>query len=1277
MSAAEVDGFDLDYLFKQREIAIQKMRESGKVVTEVFVKRKPVDEKIYVEKHIYRYGFNRAQIQEIFNAVNRWLPIRYQWIMSSLSEVSGGFGGSGGSGVLTGTDGMPMRGRFFEDMRESQRWASTPARYNIDVSSQVDMEDVKDVTRLKDALMLEARCMVDLKAECSVDCKIDWIPNDKNIPLYGCRDHGLIHVCVGNRSTCSFGHVNREKNIICVYSGREIDNMHISTKSYNIRKDPGYTSSFSAVEYGGSAMGDGDDYGNYGDYGGNDDYGSYGGTGYEGKECEEYGWDSVANDYENYDVSGSAATQRKMRREYKNGMLYAKITNTELNEAMVRSAVQSGKSCVVTHMAAKIIIDRFFDEDTRTRGSKSAVSRIRQREKNELVRKNILFQGGDINGVLLMGGQPQDTKGGTPANGVLAGRTNSSSRGTKMYVSGEYISDHKKKKSQENAVFSSDGSLSAYSTVTNCSRVSLGAEYSPDGISSPSGRTLANTERLRRCGEDEFSHHRQQEESWDTTRADETVYKVDSYKEELARKMTWESIRRGAKPTFLVEGTDEETMNIKQYLKEGGPDALSRASTLMSDTPYSVPLGTWTQGEGMVLSPANTIRLSSSPGAVGRLLGGILSSPSSGGSSPSSPSRSGLPNSSGLPAVGPLAMGRRKRDSPLSTIKRGYSLNADGTHAKRKRGRTSRLSSSSRGSSDGGRRNTEVKQYYLIEEEDANSTRTSKSRERLQRRKGSVSLSTVLLKSRVESSMMQESVKRALAISAPMVTGSAAEILMGKPSMETMRGIAMSSHTSYASDSDSGFGKDVESLPDRIIDRGGGSGGGTSEVETVKPNMLSISSGTGYRRITSRAYARSEGGSLERKGALETRKDDRPKLYVPSIDQNSLVFKQRYQRFIRWVEENTIVDTKDIRCYIETTKAIMNDLIFNSAKRESMRLAYGIASMVNTAEEVKRRMTKIERELRSVRNEEKQCVQELKRKYGKAFTEVHIPPTAYVRDYYKRNKKALGPSAVTFMSTIDRVTESKEGEEGEKENQDDWRAKLNFMDETEVRRYKYGKRKASTWNSPSLGNGVEIPVMTELDDIFAENMQTDYISVVPHNVEKQQKYSNEIVRLWVILLACENVHSMPSPKSQFDHFVLGVLYLLSASNIRIGGHIVMERDEWLKDVLPSQRRLCENYSNKLKRKDVAVVLRKETNLDERMLTFSTKSRSYTSKVVTKGCTRVKNWVNEYNGSTDMDALCVYLRKNSVVEYIHVSKTMGNIDRGRRRVYNRNKTSLFK
>lgn len=722
-------------------------------------------------------------------------------------------------------------------------------------------------------------------------------------------------------------------------------------------------------------------------------------------------------------------------------------------------------------------------------------------------------------------------------------------------------------------------------------------------------------------GEEDGESEEDEEEVWNSVRAEETAYSIDTYKETQARKMTWESIRKGVTPTFLVEGTNEDVMDIKQQMEAA--EGTGRLGSL-SETPYSIPLGAWTQGEGMVMSPGNAHRLTSSNNT--RLFGSI--------GAKSSPSPSQSPSSSPSGGLGR----RRKRDSPLRTLKRGYSLNSDGTLAATKSGeyKSSKLNVS------GG--SGQVKQYYLIEEEDANSTRTSKNREKIQRRKGNMSLSKALLKSRMESSIMEHSVKGALAVSAPMITGSIAEMLMGKPSMESMRGIAMSSSSPYNSKTV----KEGPRSPEMVV----------GKVETVKKNMLSLSHGPNRGAHKKRKRSNEDGHTFS-----SSRK------YVPDIDRHSLEFKQRYLSFTTWVEENTLVNINRLAPYIESVKTIMNDLIFNSNKRKSMQLAYGIASMVNTADTVKRKMTTIERGIRSIREEEQKALKALRKKYKRSFVDFHFSPTLYIRDYYERNKEELGPSAQAFMEKID---------DAKGEDSVDERKKLDFMEsEEDFVQYKYGRRTQYEWSYPSLGKGINIPAMTYFDDIYADNMQKDHISSVPHNAEKERKYANEIVRLWVILLSCENVRMTSSPKSQFDHFVLGVLYLLTNTDIVIGDRVVMEKDLWLKENLPSQKRLCENYINKLKRKDVARVLQRNTDLDENMLKFSTRSRSYTSKIVTKGCTRVKEWVKDYNGNQDMDAFCTFLRENSVVEYIHVGKTMGNTNTGRRRTYNSGRTALFK
>jgi hypothetical protein len=193
-----------------------------------------------------------------------------------------------------------------------------------------------------------------------------------------------------------------------------------------------------------------------------------------------------------------------------------------------------------------------------------------------------------------------------------------------------------------------------------------------------------------------------------------------------------------------------------------------------------------------------------------------------------------------------------------------------------------------------------------------------------------------------------------------------------------------------------------------------------------------------------------------------------------------------------------------------------------------------------------------------------------------------------------------------------------------------------------------------------------IPTLGEMDDLYAHNVRKDSIDVVPRDPDKIRKYASEISLLWRLLLTSDMIQrEEDSPCSQFDHFVLGVFYTLAENDIRIGGQVVMERDEWLLRSLPEPRRLCDHHVNKLKRKEVATMIRTLTNLDVNTLKFSTKSRMYTSKVVSKGTTRVKKWLRMYDGKTSIDLVQAFIRQNSVVDYTQLGNTQGNIRRAAR------------
>jgi hypothetical protein len=151
-----------------------------------------------------------------------------------------------------------------------------------------------------------------------------------------------------------------------------------------------------------------------------------------------------------------------------------------------------------------------------------------------------------------------------------------------------------------------------------------------------------------------------------------------------------------------------------------------------------------------------------------------------------------------------------------------------------------------------------------------------------------------------------------------------------------------------------------------------------------------------------------------------------------------------------------------------------------------------------------------------------------------------------------------------------------------------------------------------------------------IDDVFGRQLLRHGIQVIPNNDEKLRKYSNEIYYLWRLLMTSSYAGSLSNPKAQFDHFVLGVLYYLAEKDIVLCDQVVMHQDVWLKDSLPRRKRLCENYSSKLKKSEVARIIQRKTDLKMSMLTFSTPSRVYNTKFITHGITRVKNLVMHFN-----------------------------------------------
>jgi hypothetical protein len=863
---------------------------------------------------------------------------------------------------------------------------------------------------------------------------------------------------------------------------------------------------------------------------------------------DDYHDDGLGVDLGEDSLSTSDPLFRRMgKRRKRKKNKYAKISNGKMNWAMVRSAVVSGKGCVVAPLAEEILAKQYFPwvpeegsvflsidpVGSESSGNESrAIADIQEDEKDQgLLRDNLLFHSGEVDGVLM-----------DECNPYLK----ANERGVHKYVSRTMLHSVP----NQSALFCKDQDVVALSSVSNRSRI---------------------------CEEG------QGEETWNIQRAQETRYGVNPYKEALSRKMAWDSLARGVTPTFLVEGTNDDTMDIASRLRES-PGGLQK-----NRSPYSTPLGVMTSGEGLMMSP-------------GRAL-----SPSSSSSTPSSPLRR-------------VTRRKRNRGSPQTTLRIGYALNSDG----RRFSPVKRKVTKKKRNKKGRKEEEVVEQYYLIQEEDANSTRTSKKRKRVHRRKNALSLSTAVLTSQFEKSVSKNPSESAIASSAPMIIGKMADIMMGRPSIQTMQNVIRSSVRT----------EEVE-----------------EEEEEEKEEEEEIVTSSGLIGNSSR----------RRRTRMTTTITKEEKEEEKEEYHDSLEFKRRRQRFESWLETKSLVSMKEMNACMKSVDSIMNDLIFNSQKRHSMKIAYGIASLINTEEVVKKSLTAVEKDLRPIRERDRETHRQLRRRYKKTYRTVRVPPVEYIWDYCLRNRQHYGEGTMKFLS------------EHQGYDPNDRYGLTEFLDnEEDIEAYKYGSFDVTF---PEIRMGSNILTLGEMDDMYAEKLQVDAIDTVPHNQEKLRLYKNEITRLWRVLLASKSVHMENTPKSQFDHFILGVLYHLADNDITIKGKVVMKKDEWLKSSLPSQKRLCDNHTGKLTRRDVAEVIQKNTDLDEQMLKFSTPSRVYASRIVTRGRRRVKEWTSEFQGHGDIDTIVEYIQRNSVVDFIKVSKTMGNTHRGRGR-FQRKRTSLF-
>jgi hypothetical protein len=414
--------------------------------------------------------------------------------------------------------------------------------------------------------------------------------------------------------------------------------------------------------------------------------------------------------------------------------------------------------------------------------------------------------------------------------------------------------------------------------------------------------------------------------------------------------------------------------------------------------------------------------------------------------------------------------------------------------------------------------------------------------------------------------------------------------------------------------------------------------------------------------------------------------------------EDRIRFKIKYEKFLKWINANSLITVGDLEQAKTYVLNVMNDLIYNDEKRIKMQYGYTIAALISTKKKIKQKKGKIERaKKRKIEfGEDSEYLRQKKmmKKYKRNYVPIEPSPLEMIIKLYEYNSSNGDDNNMenkneeyksierlkNFLLTRDkysneflkkRLAESRKQVSLYMNDENDIENELNNFHPIPKRRRRkkkvIAKGEKRIISDNNNNNTVTIPNLADMDNIYGNIMKEDIIETVKRNPEKIMKYTNEISLLWRLFLSSKTIRDEEdAPCSHFEQFTIGVLYTLAENDICIENEVIMERDEWLSYSLPNIKRLCDHYMNRLKRKEVAKTIQLYGNINAEDLTFSTKNRMYTSKVVSKGMTKVKKWLRLYDGESDGNLIRSFIKQNSSVEYIKLGNTQGNIHQAKRK-----------
>jgi hypothetical protein len=1274
-----------------------------------------------IRRRIRVRGYTREEVCHIFEEINKWLPSRYDYILAKAEGI-----GRRASNNLFARTKMnlraevalgtgQLRGELFEEssseefeeeteVERIQRLSRMQERERQGGERVLEEDDFDELeggltTEQAKTLYIESKVMVDATAICTKDCSITRCLNEDYL-LYGCNDHGLIHLCLAGES-CIHQSDNRDKDLVCVFSGMAVNKMYRGPRAYN-NKRQSVAADVEGIERSRTAS----------------------------SVIQKEYMDAISSLKNSIYGGGEGG-------DTENGLLdselveFVQIGDKEFNMAMVDSAIRSGEGCVITPLAASILTEKFFvDRNTYAKKPEECGQKeedeheeegmVPNEEKDRLdvvarelatttSNRGLLTadRGSFLNDSI---GSPTQSSGRF-SGAFSGGKTPFLSGIASAAAEGAFISPESRKEGVGPSVIPSEDfvitgdtfvtsdvlrEISAEGTSGFSGFASSGPSSATNGGGSPvmvvgrkenalfssSHRVMctspATSGSLRRCNSPTFSSplgrgggvsplklsaspHR--EGPYGYSKLDkETQYEINPYRGVQKRLRQWEKVMRtGEHPSDIM------TPSLRRST-DGGISVGLGGRASVPKTPVATPRQVKEQ-EAILQSQAGVVMKRRKRGRNSLVR--------------SVPVQLDEFAESGLPGSGLSGTRRITRGSKPGRSKKNQDLYTQEMYQVYMPSRKSTRSDTAVETES-----VHVEQSKMVEHRTLHS---SSPRARFAAGSPNRSSSPSPLLRKVLTSGKESSVRQGSARSG---TERVPSIEVHKDQYFLVKGEKpRNRNTNLKAIAMLNRSRKLRRMKRKKLK--GGAKDGTQEKEmseSTKNDMRGRGDGDGDGEIP---RAQLEATEIALMGHIADTLIGRPSR--SSIYRIAKSGAPEHSSDALDRSKPSSVARKDGESQGGTVGQPLLQTRVQKNMLQSKRIAYSSEAVSPTIplEGESGSSPSGEKEKDLVRTRSKGFRAQMER-----FTRWIENKTLVFSDDMDQYKNSIRTVMNDLIFSYEKRRSMQEAYRyvslvGAKDTIKACACKASRA--LKRRKLSHASEDGGDSESQALMRYRRVLTLGAIDDVFGRLVSRNGIRVIPNNEAKLRKYSNEIYYLWRLLLTSKYAADLKNPKAQFDHFVLGVLYLLAERDVVLCDTVVMKHDPWLKESLPRRERLCENYTSKLKKNEVARLIQTQTNLKMDSLTFSTPSRVYNTRIITRGRTRVKDLVFNFNQEVashqfqeslraesqedltggdvfpEIGGLLVktYLARNSTIEFVKLGQTKGNIRRAAR-VYKRRK-----